>query len=115
VQRIVFAREMASEAKLLLAYYPTRGTDINAAEIIRTILLNYRNDGGAILLVSEDLDELLSISDRVVVMYHGQNVGECDPKDADINKIGHLMTDGKYIETNHETDLNTDPSTVVAA
>ncbi|MHB8628371.1 MAG: ABC transporter ATP-binding protein [Aggregatilineales bacterium] len=96
VQRIVFAREMAAKAKLLLAYYPTRGTDINAAEIIRTVLLAYRNDGGAILLVSEDLDELLSLSDRLIVMYHGKNVGECDPKNADINQIGHLMTDGKY-------------------
>lgn len=96
VQRIVFAREMAAQAKLLLAYYPTRGTDINAAEIIRTVLLNYRNEDGAILVVSEDLNELLSISDRLVVMYHARNVGECDPKTADINEIGHLMTDGKY-------------------
>jgi ABC-type uncharacterized transport system ATPase subunit len=97
VQRIVFAREMAAKAKLLLAYYPTRGTDINAAEIIRTVLLDYRNSGGTILLVSEDLTELLSISDRIVVMYHGQNVGECKPDTADINEIGHLMTDGKYV------------------
>src|SRR5258708_1182072 len=96
VPRIVFAREMAANAKLLLAYYPTRGTDINAAEIIRTILLKYRNEGGAILLVSEDLDELLSISDRLMVIYHGQNVGETKPHDADIHEIGHLMTDGKY-------------------
>ncbi|MBI1278456.1 MAG: ATP-binding cassette domain-containing protein [Anaerolineaceae bacterium] len=96
VQRIVFAREMAANAKLLLAYYPTRGTDINAAEIIRTVLLNYRNAGGTILLVSEDLTELLSISDRLIVMYHGRNVGECQPENADINEIGHLMTDGKY-------------------
>ena len=96
VQRIVFAREMAAKAKLLLAYYPTRGTDINAAQIIRTILLSYRNEGGTILLISEDLDELLSISDRVIVMYHGRNVGECSPENADINEIGHLMTDGKY-------------------
>jgi ABC-type uncharacterized transport system ATPase subunit len=105
VQRIVFAREMAAGAKLLLAYYPTRGTDINAAEIIRTILLNYRNEGGAILLISEDLEELLSISDRVVVMYHGQNVGECDPKTADIHAIGHLMTDGKFTP-NHSAGQN---------
>lgn len=95
VQRIVFAREMAAQAKLLLAYYPTRGTDINAAEIIRSILVGFRNQGGTILLVSEDLDELLSISDRLIVMYHGHNVGECAPENADINEIGHLMTDGK--------------------
>lgn len=96
VQRIVFAREMAANARLLLAYYPTRGTDINAATIIRTILLGYRNQGGTILLISEDLDELLSISDRLIVIYHGQNVGESSPASADIQQIGHLMTDGKY-------------------
>ena len=102
VQRIVFAREMAANAKLLLAYYPTRGTDINAAEIIRMVLLNYRNAGGTILLVSEDLTELLSISDRLIVMYHGHNVGECQPENADINEIGHLMNSSsvKSSETN---------------
>jgi ABC-type uncharacterized transport system ATPase subunit len=96
VQRIVFARELAMNSKLLLAYYPTRGTDINAAEIIRTILLNYRNNGGAVLLISEDLDELFMMSDRIAVMYHGHNVGERDPKTASINEIGYLMTDGKF-------------------
>ncbi|MBZ0298163.1 MAG: ABC transporter ATP-binding protein [Anaerolineae bacterium] len=96
VQRIVFARELAAQSKLLLAYYPTRGTDINAAEIIRTVLLHYRNLGGSILLISEDLDELFMIADRMVVMYHGRNVGERDPKTADINEIGYLMTDGKF-------------------
>ncbi|MBX3080498.1 MAG: ABC transporter ATP-binding protein [Anaerolineae bacterium] len=102
VQRIVFAREIAAKAKLLLAYYPTRGTDINAAAIIRSVLIQYRNDGGAILVVSEDLEELLSISDRMLVMYHGHNVGETTPDQADVNAIGHLMTDGHY-------DMHTEP------
>ena len=96
VQRVVFARELSADSRLLLAYYPTRGTDINAAEIIRTALLNYRNRGGAVLMISEDLDELLMMSDRIVVMYHGQNVGVRDAKTADINEIGYLMTDGEY-------------------
>ena len=95
VQRIVCAREMSMRPKLLLAYYPTRGMDINAAEIIRTALLAARDDGAAILVVSEDLDELVGISDRIVVMFHGQNVGECTPEQADIHEIGFLMTDGK--------------------
>lgn len=103
VQRIVFARELAAKSKLLLAYYPTRGTDINAAEIIRTVLLHYRNLGGAILLISEDLDELFMISDRIVVMYHGRNVGERDPKTADITEIGYLMTDGKFSHKDRQT------------
>jgi simple sugar transport system ATP-binding protein len=95
VQRIVCAREMAERPRLLLAYYPTRGMDINAAEIIRTALLAARDEGAAILVVSEDLEELVAISDRIVVMYHGQNVGECTPEQADLHEIGFLMTDGK--------------------
>jgi ABC-type uncharacterized transport system ATPase subunit len=95
VQRIVCAREMSMRPKLLLAYYPTRGMDINAAEIIRTALLAARDEGAAILVVSEDLDELVGISDRIVVMFHGQNVGECTPEAADIHEIGFLMTDGR--------------------
>jgi simple sugar transport system ATP-binding protein len=96
IQRIVFARELSSPAKLLLAYYPTRGLDIHAAEIVRLALLDYRDQGAAILLISEDLDELFAISDRIMVMFHGQNVGECLPNPDDRQKIGYLMTDGKY-------------------
>jgi general nucleoside transport system ATP-binding protein len=92
VQRIVCARELAARPRLLLAYYPTRGMDIHAAEIIRSALRAARDDGAAILLVSEDLDELVAVSDRIVVMYHGQNVGECLPDEADIQEIGFLMT-----------------------
>jgi simple sugar transport system ATP-binding protein len=95
VQRIVCAREMSMRPQLLLAYYPTRGMDINAAEIIRTALLSARDEGAAILVVSEDLDELVGISDRIIVMYHGHNVGECAPEGADIHEIGFMMTDGK--------------------
>jgi simple sugar transport system ATP-binding protein len=95
VQRIVCAREMSGRPRLLLAYYPTRGMDINAAEIIRTALLSARDEGAAILVVSEDLEELLGISDRIVVMYHGHNVGECTPDTADIHELGFLMTDGR--------------------
>jgi len=96
VQRIVFARELSSPAKLLLAYYPTRGLDIHAAEIVRLALLDYRDQGAAILLISEDLDELFAIADRIMVMYHGRNVGERLPEQADVQQIGYLMTDGKY-------------------
>ncbi len=96
IQRIVFARELSAPAKLLLAYYPTRGLDIHAAEIVRLALLDYRDQGAAILLISEDLDELFAISDRIMVMFHGHNVGECLPDPNDRQKIGYLMTDGKY-------------------
>lgn len=95
VQRVICAREMASTPQLLLAFYPTRGLDIRAAEIIRSAIRDCRARGSAVLLVSEDLDELLNVSDRVVVMYHGRIVGECHPATADVHEIGFLMTDGK--------------------
>ncbi|MBI1256180.1 MAG: ATP-binding cassette domain-containing protein [Chloroflexi bacterium] len=98
IQRIVFARELSSPAKLLLAYYPTRGLDIHAAEIVRLALLDYRDQGAAVLLISEDLDELFAISDRIMVMFHGHNVGELAPDPNERQKIGYLMTDGKYTE-----------------
>jgi general nucleoside transport system ATP-binding protein len=94
VQRIVCARELSGSPQLLLAYYPTRGMDIGAAEMIRTALRSARADGAGILLVSEDLDELLSMSDRLVVMSRGRNVGEFTPETADVQEIGFLMTGG---------------------
>ncbi|MEN9935552.1 MAG: hypothetical protein RLZZ387_2131 [Chloroflexota bacterium] len=95
VQRIVCARELAARPRLLLAYYPTRGMDIGAAEIIRDAMRAARDEGAGVLLVSEDLDELLALSDRVVVMYHGQVVGACVPAEADVHEIGFLMTGGR--------------------
>jgi simple sugar transport system ATP-binding protein len=97
IQRIVCARELSGQPRLLLAYYPTRGMDIGAAETIRRALLAARDEGAAILLVSEDLDELVTISDRIVVMYHGQIVGEFAPSEADIHEIGYLMTGSRKL------------------
>jgi ABC-type uncharacterized transport system ATPase subunit len=97
VQRIVCARELSDSPRLLLAYYPTRGMDIGAAETIRRALLAARDEGAAILLISEDLDELVAISDRIAVMYHGRIVGEFDPAEADIHEIGYLMTGSRRL------------------
>jgi len=98
VQRVVLAREMeltrdASIApKVLIAYYPTRGLDVITAEATRRLMLDYRDRGGAIILVSEDLDELLSLSDHMVVMFQGNIVGEFPTEAASIQEIGMLMT-----------------------
>jgi len=70
---------------------PTRGLDVGAIEAVLDLLLEERSKGGAILLVSEDLEELLSLSDRVAVMYEGEIVGVLDQKEADINTIGLMM------------------------
>jgi simple sugar transport system ATP-binding protein len=98
VQRVILAREMqltrevAKNPKVLMAYYPTRGLDVVNAEATRRLLLNFRDKGGAIVLISEDLDELLSLSDRMVVMFQGNIVGEFPAEAASVRKIGMLMT-----------------------
>jgi len=71
---------------------PTRGLDVGAIESIQKLLLEQRSNQAAILLISEELDELLELSDRVAVIYEGQIVGEVDPQGADINSIGMMMT-----------------------
>lgn len=95
LQRVVIARELGRPPKLLIAYYPARGLDVSNAEAMRRLLLQARNDGAGILLVSEDLDELFALSDRLVVMYHGQIVGTFRPHETDAHAVGHLMTGGR--------------------
>ena len=75
-----------------MAYYPTRGLDVITAEATRKLMLEYRERGGAIVLVSEDLDELLSLSDHMMVMFQGNIVGEFPTEGASIREIGMLMT-----------------------
>jgi len=75
----------------MVAVHPTRGLDIGATESVRNLLLKQREDGAAILLISEDLDELLSISDRIAVMYEGRIMGVVDVEGADIEEIGLMM------------------------
>jgi len=92
VQRVVFARELAREPKLLVSYYPTRGMDVPSAEASRAVLRARRAAGAGILLVSEDLDELFDLSDRLIVMHGGQIVGTFRPDETDPRAVGLLMT-----------------------
>jgi simple sugar transport system ATP-binding protein len=92
VQRVVFARELAREPKLLVSYYPTRGMDVPSAEAARAVLRARRTAGAAMLLVSEDLDELFDLSDRLIVMHRGQIVGKFTPSETDPHTVGLLMT-----------------------
>jgi simple sugar transport system ATP-binding protein len=94
LQRVVIARELSRNPTALLAYYPARGLDVSNAEAMRRLLLTCRSHGVAILLISEDMDELFALSDRLVVMYHGRIVGEFRPHETDADTIGHLMTGG---------------------
>jgi general nucleoside transport system ATP-binding protein len=92
VQRVVFARELAREPRLLVSYYPTRGMDVPSAEAARGVLRARREAGAAILLVSEDLDELFDLSDRLIVMHRGQIVGTFRPDETNPHTVGLLMT-----------------------
>ena len=91
IQKLILARELSSGPNVLLASQPTRGVDIGATEYIHQRLLDQRAEGTAILLVSEDLDEILALSDRIGVMYEGEIVGIVDREDATVEQLGLMM------------------------
>jgi ABC-type uncharacterized transport system ATPase subunit len=91
-QKLIVARELDINPKLILISQPTRGVDIGAIEFIHKKIIEYRDNGAAVLLVSAELDEVLSLSDRVMVMYDGKIVGEVDPKTVSEEEIGLMMT-----------------------
>ncbi|WP_020591866.1 ABC transporter ATP-binding protein [Kiloniella laminariae] len=90
-QKLVLAREMDRAPKILLVGQPTRGVDIGAIEFIHKNLIKMRDTGSAILLVSVELEEVLSLSDRIIVMFEGRIVGDVSAKDADACQLGLLM------------------------
>lgn len=95
-QKVVVAREVSEDAKLLIAAHPTRGVDIGSIEFIRSILLQQRDAGKAILLVSADLEEIMSLSDRIAVMFEGRIVGTLPASEADEQALGLMMAGGEY-------------------
>ncbi len=96
IQKLVLAREFALNPRLLLAAQPTRGVDVGGSEFIRKQLVVMRDQGCAILLVSADLDEVLSLSDRIFVMYEGKLVAEVPQREATEHRLGVLMTGGTW-------------------
>ncbi|MBZ0306486.1 MAG: ABC transporter ATP-binding protein [Anaerolineae bacterium] len=91
IQKLVLARELSRSPKVLIAAQPTRGVDIGATEYIHKRLLEERDKGTAILLISEDLDEIRALSDRIVVMYEGRIVGEVKNENVDLHQLGLMM------------------------
>ncbi len=94
-QKAIIAREIDREKPLLIAVQPTRGLDVGAIEYIHSQLVSERDKGAAILLVSLELDEVLSLSDRILVMYEGEIVGEVDPKNTTPEELGLYMSGAK--------------------
>jgi simple sugar transport system ATP-binding protein len=94
LQRLIFAREIDTGPRFMVAVHPTRGLDVGAIEAVHRVLLERRQAGTAILLMSEDLDEILALADRVDVMYEGRIAGSFPVGEADVETIGLLMTGG---------------------
>jgi simple sugar transport system ATP-binding protein len=91
IQKLIIARELAARPKVLIAAQPTRGVDIGAAEYIHARLLEQRQAGMAIIVISEDLDEVLALSDRIAVMFEGRIIGIVDRQTATREQLGLLM------------------------
>ncbi len=98
IQRVILARETSGSPKLLIAAHPTSGLDVGATEYIRQSLLAQRERGTAVLLVSEDLEEVLTLSDRVAVMFEGEIMGILPADEADLETIGLMMAGARREE-----------------
>ena len=94
-QKAILAREIDRDAKLLVAVQPTRGLDVGAIEYIHKRLLEQRDAGKAILLISLELEEVMNISDRILVMYEGEIVADVDPKEVTFGELGLYMSGSK--------------------
>jgi simple sugar transport system ATP-binding protein len=91
IQKLILAREMSAGPRVLLAAQPTRGVDVGAGHYIHTRLMEQRDAGTAILIVSEDLDEVLSLSDRILVMFEGDIIAEVNPRESTREALGLMM------------------------
>ncbi len=94
LQKVVLGRELTGEPRLIIANQPTRGLDVGSIEFVHTTLLEARDSGAAILLVSVELEEIMSLSDRIAVLFRGQIVGQMDVSDATEENLGVLMAGG---------------------
>ena len=94
-QKAIIARELDRDMPLIIAVQPTRGLDVGAIEYIHRQLIEQRDAGKAVLLVSLELDEVMNLADRILVMFEGEIVGEFDPKNVTIEELGLYMAGGK--------------------
>ncbi|MEQ8168243.1 MAG: heme ABC transporter ATP-binding protein, partial [Candidatus Eremiobacterota bacterium] len=91
LQKLLLARELEGDPKLIITVYPSRGLDIGATEFVHKVILKQRERGASVLLVSEDLDELMSLSDRIAVMYEGKIMGILHRETFNKEAIGLMM------------------------
>ncbi|MEF3254711.1 MAG: ABC transporter ATP-binding protein [Deferribacterales bacterium] len=91
IQKVIIARELSEQPTILVALYPTRGLDIGSQEFIHDTILEHKSNGMSTIYISEDIDELLKICDRISVIFRGKNMGYVDPTNTDIYTIGKMM------------------------
>lgn len=101
-QKAIIGRELDRQKPLIVAVQPTRGLDVGAIEHIHAQLVKHRDEGKAVLLISLELDEVMSLSDRILVMYEGEIVGEFDPKQITVQELGLYMAGAKRQEKGGE-------------
>jgi simple sugar transport system ATP-binding protein len=105
-QKVVLAREFSEEPRLLIAAQPTRGLDVGAAQFVHEGLVEKRDQGVAVLLVSAELDEIMELSDRIAVIFEGEIMGVFTAGSVDENRLGLLMTGGEAKLAEHAIDLS---------
>lgn len=104
MQKLILGREISAEPNLLIAAHPTYGLDVGAAEYVRKELIKSRDKGGAVLLVSEDLEELFQVCDKIAVMFEGHIMGIVDPANCKVEDIGMMMA-GSKVEQNKGEEI----------
>ena len=90
-QKLVFAREISNDPSVLVVSQPTRGVDLNGIKAIHDIIIDFASNGGAVLITSEELEELQKLSDEIIVISNGKLVGRVDGQNSDIKEIGRMM------------------------
>ena len=90
-QKVIVAREFSRDVKLVIAAQPTRGLDVGSIEYIHSRIIEERDEGAAVLIVSTELDEVMALADRLLVMYRGKVVAELDPREVTNADVGLYM------------------------
>jgi len=114
MQKVVLARELSGEPKFVIANQPTRGLDVGSIEFVHRSLVDVRDRQAAVLLISVELDEILALSDRIIVMYRGTIAGEVDPATVTKEEIGLLMG-GSSLQTTAVPPVTPEPEKEVIA
>jgi len=100
IQKLLLAREIDSDPKLIVAVYPMRGLDIGATDYVKRLLIEQGENGKAVLFISEDLDDLFAMADRIVVMHGGEIMGIVKPNEATKEEIGLMMAGKRKVDSN---------------